>query len=149
MDLTARRNEIAEQNRKAENTRGSGWHVADLGAEARDHELKLSERPIVLQDNDLILAVAPDVARIKEGCTAFLAKVDEAKKTAAERGWDEPDIVGHGIKYQQQMARHCRRVLAMSETLELPTQTWNYVNQALALVNVQTVSATAEVRSLS
>lgn len=145
MDLLARRNEIAGQVKKAVNTRGSGCHPGDLGAEMYD-DAPLVERPIVLQDNNRVHVLALDMPPIKAGLQAFLDKQDRAKTKAAENSWDEPDLLHHGLRYQAECVRQARAALAADE-LNLPTQEWNCLNHILGYVGVHVVSATAQVQS--
>lgn len=143
MDLITRRNEIAAECLKVEKTRGSGWHAADLG----EKDIPLTDRPIIMQDNDRIRIVEPDVTSIKDGINRFLTKLDNAKKKADERGWDAPDLTTYGVKFQANIVRQCKRFLEMVVPVDIHTQEWNYINSALQLVGISIVSASAEVQS--
>lgn len=150
IDFAGRRAEIAAGCEKSQKTRGSGWHPGDIGAEAREKagQPALTDRPIVLQDNDRIAIVNPDLAVIRKSVQQFLAKLDAAKKKAAERGWEEPDLLSFGVKYQRNVVRACQRFLEIQpEPVLLTTLDWNQINQAIATVGIHVVSATAEIQS--
>lgn len=125
MDLLKRREEVVAANQKAETSRGSGWHPGDPGAEARDHELPLSRRPVALQEDDYVHLVGPDVAAVK----AALEKV--VALCAAD-----PEAF-LGVAFTAKVARCARKALAQGDSLTLPTQEWNYALQGLHAVGLQ------------
>lgn len=146
MDLLKRRDEIQAIILNAEKTRGSGWHPGDPGMEQREKrgESPLSERPIILQDNDRIHVVGPSMVKIQAGLQRFLEKLEKARERARENGWDEPDLLTHGLRYQENVVRLVRKALDQ-ESLNLSTQEWNYLGTALGHLGIQVVhSAVAE-----
>lgn len=133
-DLLKVTEETLAAHRALERQRGSGWHPADPGALQREErgELFLSERPVAVQDNDRVHVVGEQVARVRAALEAFLARL------AAD---PETDLIGSGEKYQRSVAAMCRRALAQGGHIELPTQEWNYANEALRAQGVQAALA--------
>ena len=150
MDLKKRRDEVAAANQLLEKTRGSGWHPADLGAEAREkaNEMELSKRPITLVDRDQVLMVEPDLTVIREGVSRFLTRLDAARARAIEKDWDEPDLVGYGLPFQKTIVKECRTFLKQEVNghggVGVSTGSWNCINQILNMVGIQVFQTVAE-----
>ncbi|MDE2102183.1 MAG: hypothetical protein KGL39_33365 [Patescibacteria group bacterium] len=147
LDLAKRREEVIAGNALAEKTRGSGWHPGDPGAVAHDKEPRLSERPVVLQHNEVVFVIGPCADKVREGCRRFLDKLARARKKATDNDWPEAVLLDVGLNYQRQVERHCKKAAESQGDLALPTQEWNYVNHALGYMGFLCVSATAEVQS--
>lgn len=147
IDLLARRNEIAAQNAAAEQQAGSGWTARDLILQGREKEPKLTDRPIVLVDNGMAYLVGPDVAPVQAALQAFIDRLGRARLKAEERGWDDPDLIGHGVRYQAEAVKHAKKALAQNGQITLAAQEWNWVNSILGLVGVLVCSALAEIQS--
>lgn len=147
IDLLARRNEIASQNAAAEQQAGSGWTARDLILQGRDKEPKLTDRPIVLLDNGTVYIVGPDVAPIQAALQAFIDRLGRAKRKAEEKGWEDPDLIGSGVRYQAEAVKHAKKALGQSGQITLASQEWNWVNSILGLAGVLVCSALAEVQS--
>ncbi len=147
MDLLKRREEVLAGNRKAYETRHSGWHPGDPGSEARDHETKLPERPIVLQHRSEMYVVGPDVLTIKAALGGFMDKLARAKTKAKTEGWPEPDLLGFGRTYQEGALLAADKALQANGQITLSTQEWNWANTILGYMKVLVSSATAEVQN--
>jgi hypothetical protein len=103
MNLLRRHQEVREQTRKAERTRGSGWHPADEGAEKREKagEAPLSERPIILQFDDEVFVVAESAAAVK---AALRPALDATLRSMAAARAD-PDEVKKSLDFAKQQLK--------------------------------------------
>jgi hypothetical protein len=137
--LLDRRKAIVDSNTTAEKTRNSGWHPADAGAEARERnkELSLSERPVILQDNDRIHVVGPCCGKVTDALKAFIATLKSETDAARAAGDDDPDFLNCGLKYQSQAVKFANLAISQGDHINLTTQEWNYVNTILGVQNVQ------------
>lgn len=123
--LAKLRDQTIAKHKRAEKTRGSGWHPADHGAEQRerDMELDLSDRPIAFQMDDRVVLIGECAARVRAKLAAFVGRVEAESKR---------DFVSFGPKFQSQVFKCAQRALGMGPILEMPTQDWNYCLHALA-----------------
>lgn len=121
--LLARRNGIITTLVAAEKTRDSGWHPADGGSLAREKkgELPLSERIIVLQDDDQMFLVGPDLATVGQACSEWLPSAEKQASVPGARR----DLVT-AVKVVKRFLERPR-----SEMETFSTQEWNGINQAL------------------
>jgi hypothetical protein len=122
VDYLKRQKTVRELHKKVESTPGSGWHLRDPGAEKRDHETKLSERPIAIQEDDKIHIVGEDAVKVLAGLRAY-----ETKMT--------PLLNDDMPLFKKRTLKAITRVLESKPDpnhFTVGTQTWNYCVNALA-----------------
>lgn len=155
MNLAVQRQEILDFYRKAEKTRGSGWHPADPGSEARERAgiPNLSEHIVVLQDDDTMYLLRDDIEAVEKGITSFLDRLEAMRQKAKENGWDEPDLTGYGLRYQNTAVRYCKQLLETCqkkpEQTSMPTTAWNAVHPILNSAGVYAISTVAKTQDYS
>jgi hypothetical protein len=128
--LTARRTKVIEECKVAEGDRKSGWHSGSAGAEDLDVDKNpLSKRPVALKRNTTVYFVADCVPVVLAGLKTYLDKI---------AAMDEDSVGGFNTNCCIAVKGF---VADKPATLEMDSQTYNYVLHALGEVGVKVVSS--------
>jgi len=135
--LLARRRAVVDWHRTLESVPGSGWHRDDAQPrETRDRGLaRLSDRPVGIQDDDLVYFCGPDVAAVTAALRGFVEKTTAGDPERLADRLGESGLLRHALKVARRYADRTDAVLTV------PSQDYNGCLFALADAGIVVVGA--------
>lgn len=136
-ELLDRRQHVVNEHKILERVQGSGFHKSDPSV--RDtpdaHLPTLSQRPVGIQDDDVVYFVGPCVPLVREALKKFLE---------LNVGTGEKTIEGFSNIQSLTMIQHARKIADLhfkrtDEVIEVSTQDFNAITLALTSVGLPVV----------